>query len=231
MRRYNTSYMENHDIDWFFCVNNTPYYVQSNGLIIPDIIKVKNNRYIQDILYEDISKDLDYLNIISKGEEIQPDYQLFEYNLYAQSFNNDQDDVPSISNNKGCSYLCLDDYSFDNRGIDLILSNEYLIANPNEAQRTSIKKSYVAMARRGYICLYPLVSYDNSLSYLVIGRYSQYVSNTKLQNTIAYKKMEILPYYDKCRFSFYIENDTLLTCDSSLFSAKNLYNKSYKEVI
>ncbi len=160
IRCYNKSYMESHNIGWYFIFEGIPCYSLSNGLNLPEVIKVSTNRRFQDYLYRDILKECEpFLSHTDQDKSYkQIQYELFinsdSLEIYNKGILNDR----QLESNH---YLTVDDVFLFTKSIEYVLSKDFCIKEPSLEQLNSIIQAYAGMVRRGFSCFYPFWDYQS----------------------------------------------------------------------
>lgn len=106
-RHYYYNYQRTHDIDWFFKFENRYFHVASNCGIIPSIVDITNNRYLQ---YEiaNLQATTEAVVVVENNENLD----LSSFEEYAQ---------------KGFISLDREDGDFEN-------GNYYVVAIPRDGE-------------------------------------------------------------------------------------------------
>lgn len=188
--------MESHNIDWYFVFRDIPCYSPSNGIILPEVIKVSSNRRFQDYLYRDILMECEpYLS----HTEQDLSYKQIEFELF---FNNK---LPLINNSgrhdmrqlESYAYLTANDVHLFLRSFEFILSRDFGITEPSQEQLNSLIQSYAGMLRRGFFCFYPFLDYQSEGMFLLpIAIPKSLLPGNNDDNTMAAKLKPYLPEYN-----------------------------------
>ena len=188
--------MESHNIDWFFVFKDIPCYSLSNGLILPEVIKVSTNRMFQDFLYRDIRVECE--PFLSPTDQDQS-YKQIEYDLFINSYS-------LVSHNRGryntrqlesYTYLTVNDVLLFRSSLEYILSEDFSITEPSQEHLNSIIQAYAGMIRRGFVCFYPFWDYQReAMSLMPIAMPKSLNPENNDNNTMAAKLKSYLPIYN-----------------------------------
>lgn len=196
VRCYNRSYMEGHNIDWFFQFHGLPCYSLSNGFILPDIIKVSSNRTIQDLLYRDIRVECrSYMALFGENQS----YKQIQYELFNNSDSlRDLNGVRQVTGQSDDrqSYLSINDVYIIRHSIEYVLSRDFMIDIPSDRQVNSLIQVYAGFFRRGFICFYPLPDDNEGFLLIPIGVPKSISPDSMSMKTFAAKLCPYLPAYN-----------------------------------
>lgn len=192
--------MESHNIDWFFIFKDIPCYSPSNGIILPEVVKVSTNRRFQDYLYRDILEECE--PFLSHTDQDQS-YKQIEYELFinSNSLVIQKRERHYIRQLESYTYLTVNEVLLFLNSIEYILSKDFSITEPSQEQLNSIIQAYAGVARRGFLCFYPLWDNQSERMLLIpIAMPRSLIPGNNDNNTLAAKLKPYLPQYNASVF-------------------------------